>query len=351
MNGLKIALRHAVCSVKSMYAFVRYCICGRKARFLLLDTPEHGNLGDQAIALAQIQLLDALFGKGSYYEVTANEVEGWEKSFASVTPMNQIILVHGGGFLGALWLEEEHRFRRILKAYGNHKVIVFPQTVTFDMESVQGHSLYEESRRVYASHPDLTICCRERKSLAFMEHFFPEVRPILVPDSVLFLDAEVGDFEREGVLFCLRSDKEKSLGSDELARIRRCVREFLPQASMHETDTVVPRRIPSSRRKKEVMSKLREFSRAQLVVTDRLHGMVFAAIVGTPCLAFDNANGKVSAVWEWISDLDYVACPRSGIEISEALLCMGLGKPHKYDSRGLVECRDRLLSALALETE
>ena len=52
--------------------------------------------------------------------------------------------------------------------------------------------------------------------------------------------------------------------------------------------------------------KLLEFSRAKLIITDRLHGMIFAALAETPCIALDNLSKKVSGVYQWISYLDYI---------------------------------------------
>ena len=36
--------------------------------------------------------------------------------------------------------------------------------------------------------------------------------------------------------------------------------------------------------------------------------MIFSAVTGTPCLAMDNINKKVSGVYEWIKTLDYIQC-------------------------------------------
>lgn len=291
----------------SKRALRRYQKMGLDCPFLLLDTPEHGNIGDQAIALAEQQLLDEWHGSGSYFEVTANQVDRFEKAFAKLSPMNQVILVHGGGFLGALWPNEEYRFRRILEAFSDHKVVVFPQTVTFDLESEGGRAFFEDSVRAYTSHPDLTICCRECRSFAFVRDHFPGVKTELVPDVVLSLDVPRADAERGCVLLCMRGDRERVLDDGQTAALMAAVERAYPGLPVRKIDTVVPRRIPTGRREQEVSDKLREFSRARLVVTDRLHGMVFSAITGTPCVALNNSNGKVGAVYEWIADVPYVA--------------------------------------------
>ena len=40
---------------------------------------------------------------------------------------------------------------------------------------------------------------------------------------------------------------------------------------------------------------LQTFAKSRLIVTDRLHGMIFALVTRTPCLAFDNTNKKISS--------------------------------------------------------
>ncbi|WP_455138443.1 polysaccharide pyruvyl transferase family protein [Thermophilibacter sp.] len=284
-----------------------------------MDTPEHGNIGDQAIALAEQQLLDEWFGPDSYFEVTANQVEGFEKTLAKLSPMNQVILVHGGGFLGSLWPNEEYRFRRILEAFRGHRVVVFPQTVTFDRSTPEGEEFFQESVTSWCSHPDLTICCRERLSERFVSENFPGVRALLTPDVVLGLETPSEHVERHGVLFCMRADRERVLDDVTVKSLSAAVKAALPGEPIAYTDTAVDHRVPPKRREREVFAKLAEFSSARLMVTDRLHGMVFAAITGTPCVALNNSNGKVGRVYEWIAELSYVRFFQNVDEAVEAI--------------------------------
>lgn len=48
------------------------------------------------------------------------------------------------------------------------------------------------------------------------------------------------------------------------------------------------------------------FSKSQLVITDRLHGMIFAYITGTPAIVLPNSNFKVEKCYEWIKDCGYI---------------------------------------------
>jgi len=55
-------------------------------------------------------------------------------------------------------------------------------------------------------------------------------------------------------------------------------------------------------RKSVVERKLEEFGTKRLILTDRLHGAIFAYITDTPCIAYPNANGKVERVCNYLSD-------------------------------------------------
>ena len=51
---------------------------------------------------------------------------------------------------------------------------------------------------------------------------------------------------------------------------------------------------------------LNEFLRCKVVITDRLHGMLFAAITKTPCIVTKSLDYKITGTYEWIKDLNYI---------------------------------------------
>lgn len=62
-------------------------------------------------------------------------------------------------------------------------------------------------------------------------------------------------------------------------------------------------RVNIEEREDRVLQRLKVFSGYDFVVTDRLHGMIFSYICGTPCIVFDNKTHKVSGVYNtWLSD-------------------------------------------------
>jgi len=64
---------------------------------------------------------------------------------------------------------------------------------------------------------------------------------------------------------------------------------------------------------------LNDFSSSKLVVTDRLHGMVFSAITETPCIVINSLSPKVEGCYEWLKDLDYI-CFASSVDQVPVLL-------------------------------
>ncbi len=241
------------------------------------------------------------------------------------------IVVHGGGFLGNLWISEEYMFRKLLATFPRKRVVVFPQTIFFEENATREREL-EATRAAYRAHADLHIFIRD-KSIDFMRREivggnFSDVRG--VPDIVLSLDRSAPKFERAGVLLCFRADKEKTLPDTAVAAIEARLRER--GESIARTDTVVPYGVPAELREFETERKFDEFRRARLVITDRLHGMIFAAITGTPCIALNNSSGKVEGVWSlWLQHLDYVKFVQDATEISallDAMLALGA---RRYD--------------------
>lgn len=272
----------------------------RNTEAILLQTPLHGNLGDHAISLAENNLLRELGIRCADYPWT----KGSEKILARFTPRDKLVLIHGGGFIGSLWPNEEERLENSLLAYNNQRVIVFPQTVYFDMDTPEGKASFEASRSILESHPDLTIFVRERYSYAFMKEYMPEVKTLLVPDIAMLLQPDVKGETRSGACICLRQDKERTLTDEKRSELIKHIQaEF---TSLYYTDTVLRHHVNIEQREAAVRDKFEEFASSEIVVTDRLHGMIFAAITETPCIVVNSRSHKIRGCYEWIKSLDYI---------------------------------------------
>lgn len=276
-----------------------------KADCVLLDTPMHNNIGDLAIAYAERRFITRQ-AKLSFCEINAKILDSNEKYLSRIVPQNKLILVHGGGFLGSLWPAEELRFRRILAAFPTHKILVFPQTVTFATNTNKDREFLRQSQNIYSSHPQLTVCVREANSQALMQQLFPSVSTVLIPDIVTNMQIEIAGYtKKQGVLICMRHDHEKVISDENLVWISSHLEKTFGMVTI--TDMIAdtdPANIKEAN--DAVIKKLDEFSKAELIITDRLHGMIFAALAGTPCVAINNSNKKVEAVYTWIKNNSYI---------------------------------------------
>jgi len=83
---------------------------------------------------------------------------------------------------------------------------------------------------------------------------------------------------------------------------------------------------------------------AQVMVTDRLHGMIFGIITGTPCVVLDSGTHKVAQFYrDWLTDLpgvEFLSVPSSG-SVRAAVRRASLSGPPPRNSAPLQELRAR----------
>lgn len=273
-----------------------------KKRMFLFGIPVHGNLGDQAILYAEKKFLKDKYPEYIIIEIESSVAVKFIDLFYKIIKSNDLILVHGGGFLGTIWMNEEEMFRTVITKFNKNKIIVFPQTIYFSKDD-NGKKILEESKKIYYSHKNLYICCREKYSYEFMQKELPECKVLLIPDIVLYLPCVKNEMNlRKNALFCIRKDKEKvQYNFDEIIN-------FLNdnKLKIDYTDTVISKKIYNFNRYKEIEKKFKQFSNYKIVITDRLHGMVFAYLTKTPCLVFENSSYKVKGLYEWIKKSTYI---------------------------------------------
>lgn len=269
------------------------------ARIILMDVPTHSNLGDRAISEAEIQYINANIRDKKLCVFTHMDCLCYGKIISKYVKKEDIILVQGGGFIGSLWEREHKVVLSLLKNYYQHKMVILPQTIYFYKED---RKLKEQFVAVANNCKNLTIIVREKKSYDFLVENNVQCNKLLTPDMVLNIYYENKSNKRNGkILICSRKDKEKTQDFNEIFK-------SLTKAgySFDFTDTICEGKIIDG--KKAVYEKLNEFSKYSLVITDRLHAMIFSTVTGTACIAFDNLSKKVSGVYDWIKHLDYIKC-------------------------------------------
>lgn len=280
-------------------------------RIIVATCPDYGNLGDQAIAYAERLYLTRHLSCPTVMLYGPLQRQ-WRALVAQVHP-EDIICLQGGGSLGTLYECYENERLAIIDKFRRNKILLFPHTFSYG-ESDYEHRYLQHMRTVYNRHPDLHLIAREKMSYNRMRECFPNADIVLTPDIVLSLSPQTSEGSiRQGIYLCLREDKERKMGANGLDIINRAANKRFEVVI--RTDTMYPSNfLTPEEGEAAVRAKIAELSRAQLVITDRIHGMIFCALSGTPCIALDNSNGKVGHEYEWLKGLSYMHFARDAEE-------------------------------------
>lgn len=275
-----------------------------KPRCLIFLAADYGNLGDVAITYAQKKYLKDHFPNYDIIEIPAAETLTAIRSIKHQIQYEDIITVIGGGNMGDMYGDIELLRLMVVRTFKNNRIILFPQTIDYN-NSADANWLKRLSQKIYSSHPRLTMTAREHVSYETMKCLYPTVDVRLVPDIVMGLD-EKNNVQREDVVtICLRNDKEKADNTKILGSILdECANRKLKHV-FYDTH-IGGDRYPESQKYEELRKIWAQFRKSRFVITDRLHGMIFAFITETPAIVLPNSNFKVEGCYQWICNCGYI---------------------------------------------
>lgn len=269
-----------------------------------MSTPSHGNMGDQAIAEVSALFFKNHFPEYKLIEVYREDVVKYAQAIKQSLTKDDLIFIHGGGNMGNLYVWEEETRRYIINNFKKNPIISMTQTITFTNDS-EGEKELQKSKAAYNAHPNLSLIAREEVSYNKMKSEFVNANVLINPDIVLYMhnQFEFNKEHRHRVMTCLRSDKESILGEDKIELITYLKSNY---TDYFEYDTVIKESVFREQRADKLNQMFEEFKKSSIVITDRLHGMVFCAITKTPCIVTKSLDHKVTGTYEWIKDLNYV---------------------------------------------
>lgn len=286
----------------------------KKQRIILLNTHDNINIGDHAITIAELYFFRKYMTDYELLEIPlflcAKELD----YISSFITKDDLLIITGGGFLGSLWLDGgEDNVRKIVQLFTENKIIIFPQTMYFE-NNIQGEYQKNISKNIYNQHKDLTFCFRDQSSYQLgMELFCANVQKKYIPDMVTLLDRSDEIYVRNGILLCMREDKEKLVSESYLKELEKNLIE--KKYSVKRMSMLMKQEVILADRIDAINSKLHQIQKSKIVITDRLHCLLLCAISGTPCLAFDNKSGKVHEAYHWIKSNPYICLVDEGVDI------------------------------------
>lgn len=304
----------------------------------MLDFPRHQNAGDSLIWRGSRDYLDQL-GVNVRYVCSLAHFSAEE--LRRRVPAGPIVL-HGGGNLGDLWPEQQAFRERVVAEFPDRQIIQFPQSMNFS-DPVNA----ARCRAVFSKHPDLTILIREHAQLEQAREYFPENKVEFCYD----LAVGIGMIPRPApavvdISFLLREDRESrgqtlppmdgityesrdwgldgtlGLVKHRAGRFAEDVSRVIPAA--YRVLAPVVQRSFELYADANISSASRILSRGRVVITDRLHAMVQASLLGIPVVASDNSNGKVRSLYgDYIGELPgvhFADTPAAAVATARGLL-------------------------------
>lgn len=175
--------------------------------YLYIDLPYHSNIGDLLIWEGTLCFLSQSKHR-CLYSTNADNFK-YRK-----IDKNVIIILHGGGNWGDLWVRHNDFRKKVVEMYPNNRIIVFPQSIYYQVESN-----LKEDVEFYNKYPNVTVCTRDNKSFKIMTENFISNKILLVPDMAFFIDVKSKYKKTSRILFAKRTDKEFSLENDRYINI------------------------------------------------------------------------------------------------------------------------------------
>lgn len=246
-------------------------------RALYFLTPGHGNTGDSMQAYRIHKMLSIFFETVLEFNVRETD-KGLEQVLS-----DDIIFLSSGGNLGDLWPAVETQRCNIIKACPNNMIVSFPQTIHFSSKERA-----KISSNIYKAHTNLHTFARDPMSYNTAKELFNSVQQL--PDPV-FTMLHNKKNKRKGILCIFRNDKEDF--------IKNTKKQIIAHCSSIDTVDIKDTHIKMPMTEEKLLGYLDMVSKYRLVVTDRFHGAIFAAITGTPCFAFPTINHKITEGHYW----------------------------------------------------
>ncbi len=266
--------------------------------YALMDFPNHSNVGDSAIWIGELAFFDAHVGRPASFVNTCYDDPGAVAAHLPEGP----IFIHGGGNFGDIWPQHQKFRLRALEALRGRPLVQLPQSIYFNDTAAR-----DETARAIAAHGAFTLMVRDQPSFELAKaHFDCEVR--LAPDAAVNIRHLSSPPPRAEVISFLRGDRESAWAeaADFLKtkgdvtdwpapdvwtlpdRIGQKLFKVWPGAAMRHREAMSRRQAQA-----RLMAGTSHLSQGRIIVSDRLHVHLIAALMRRDHIVLDNVYGKI----------------------------------------------------------
>jgi pyruvyl transferase EpsO len=291
-------------------------IIGPYESMAYLDYPIHLNTGDLLI----MKGTEAFFSHFGMKPAVRKSVAAQARTDGfvhGVSEKSTTIVFHGGGNLGDLYPLHNNFRNLVINRYPDNKIVILPQTLHFSSkEKLKG------TAAIYRQHPNIHLCVRDHASLKIASEYLSD-HVYLVPDMAHFLWPLASGSNTNGhldTLFLIRGDKESAGIPNDFSGAHPAFRDWNDLRSARDVlveglckkmcaldRTAGTRIFPVTEIwysfvDRFIARQSLEFLQYRKIVTSRLHGHIFATLLGIPNVLIDNSYGKNKTYFDaWTS--------------------------------------------------
>lgn len=302
MFGIYSRIKSKIHWLKSwVHRFRPWIIRPNKIVFLF-GCPGHSNLGDQAQTYCIEKWLKENYPDYEIRFFTLKSVS--EDVFSDLRRFirkQDLIMCHSGYHFTDLYHECDV-YKKMANLFPDYRITIFPQTIFFKSQTA-----LEETAEIFNNHGNTLLMCRDAVSYKTAQQYFTKCRLLLMPDIVTSL---IGSLQfkgkRNGVLFCIRNDKEAFYNKADINALRR--RFSAVQTEMTDTTLNMVWQEIAANRECVLFNEIKKYAQFKVVITDRYHGTIFSLIAGTPVVVLGTNDHKLSSGVTWFPNeyKDYV---------------------------------------------
>eukprot|EP00475_Leptophrys_vorax_P008028 TRINITY_DN15146_c0_g1_i1.p1 TRINITY_DN15146_c0_g1~~TRINITY_DN15146_c0_g1_i1.p1 ORF type:complete len:492 (-),score=127.47 TRINITY_DN15146_c0_g1_i1:1159-2634(-) len=290
-----------------------------KRYLAIVDAASHENVGDSMIVQGEIEFIRRMGFEVSYMCGTAQDGQQWFKdcNFDQFGyPKNEwLALAHGGGNWGDVWLGPHLGRRNTVQKFGDNGVDMLQMPISvwwgnqnskdFQDELAYWNSWKEQQEKGAGTRSKFAAAFRQQDSFDFMKEKFPMIPAVAAPDMAFFMQRLIPTREPiVDVLFLLRGDKESK---EPMYSYQKQVRmlmantdvtyQLVDWTNMHSM--LGEEKYAKSPRTRgfdplvRITQGVRGYSRARVIVTNRLHASILAFLMNKPHIIIENTYGKI----------------------------------------------------------
>ena len=265
----------------------------------------HRNVGDHAQTVAVLQFFRKHFPEYNIIRMNRNQVKRSKRKIIKLGKSftkEDLVIMHSSGDFGSQHYNPEgcwHLTRKfIINQFPKSHIVNLPTTVIYD-ESENSQLLLQQDIEDFGQ-DNFSLMCREKVSLSYVQDVFKS-RVEFFPDFVFYLQRPKTSSKREGALVILRSDSEAKLGKEQRLELLKTLKTSFDRVD--DLDILNANFPVTELVEENYVSHIQDvYEEYEIVITDRMHGMILAVTTNTPCLALDSGiPHKINAYEEFLA--------------------------------------------------